>query len=102
AVLLGARHVVPEKVIDEAADRREAAVARAGTVSSLGLDVVEEREYRVGADVVEMEQCDRLCSAAGDEHEEQPQRVAVRTDGVPARAADSLEVVAKEALHVSK
>jgi hypothetical protein len=62
----------------------------------------EERHHAIGANVVETERRDRPVSVLGDEDEEQAQRVAVRTDGVLARTANTPEVNAEEALDVDE
>ena len=41
-VLAGARYVVSQKVLHEAADRRQTTVPRHGGVAALGFDVVQE------------------------------------------------------------
>jgi hypothetical protein len=98
-VLLGSRDIVPQQVIDEAANGREAAVARHHAVAPRRLDVIQERKNRLHTDVVEPKIGNRATRLLREEAEEQCQRIPVRPDGVFARPAHSTEVLVEESLH---
>ena len=55
AILAGAGYIMPQKMLHEAADRRQATVSRHGRVAALGFDVVQELQYGFGLNVVEIQ-----------------------------------------------
>ena len=54
-VLAGTCYVVSQKVLHEAADRRETTVPRHGGVPALGFDVAQEGQHSFGLNVVEIQ-----------------------------------------------
>ena len=55
AVLACARYVVLQKVLHEAADRRQTTVPRHGGVAAFGFDVVQEGQDSFGLNIVEIQ-----------------------------------------------
>ena len=83
-------------VFEQGVDRREPLVAGAGVVSAVLFEVPQERD-----DAIEREIADRelgeLCSVVGgDEHDQQPDGVAVAADGRRPQAFDGDQVVWKK------
>jgi hypothetical protein len=76
-VLLCARQVVAEQVLDEAANGRESAIARGGSIAALRLDMVEEGDHLIDDDVIESKVAHAPASLLREEQEEEPQRVAI-------------------------
>ena len=61
------------------------------------LEVVEEREDVIDAEVVEVESDDQTLATRSDESEKERERVAVAEHGVRAHAADPGQVIGEEA-----
>jgi hypothetical protein len=97
-VLASARYVVLQKVLCEATDGRQTAVARHGGVAALGFDVVQEFHHGFGLNVVEIQICDCFAAVASQKQEEQLQRVAAGPHSVAASTASGLQIVEEETL----
>jgi transposase len=86
-VLQRVRQVIAQQVLEEAADRCPAAVARGWRVRPFELDVIEEARHRVGVEIAQLQGGDASAALVGDELEQQRQCVSVSADGVNAGAS---------------
>jgi hypothetical protein len=66
-ILIRACDVVPEQVLDEAPEGRQAAVPACRGITPLGFDMVQEAEYRFGPDIIQAQLCHRPALATGQE-----------------------------------
>jgi len=85
-------------VLEEAVKGRQARVAGAGAVPALFFEVVEELGHERRVDVFDVEARGRLVQTRGREPQQEPEGVAVRTDGVRAGLSLPNEAVDEEAL----
>ena len=84
-------------VAREGVDGGEASVACRCAVVSVSLEVVEECEDVVNADVAEVESDDRALATPGNKSQKEHERIAVAEHGVRTHAADSRQVIGEEA-----
>ena len=96
--MASAGDIVPEKMLHEAAHRRQAAVSGDCGVAALRFDMFQKRQNRVGSYIVEGQTCNRLVLVVRQEQEEQLQRVAVGSHGMGARTTCLTEILLKEVL----
>jgi hypothetical protein len=90
--------IVAEKVPEEAAQRGAPAIARGGRVGAVDLDVIEEGRDGVGVEVAKLQRGDIPAEALRRELEQQPHRIPVGANGVPARSALAGQILDEEGL----
>ena len=93
----GVPGVLVGDVGEEAVDRHQPAVAGGGAVLPVGLEVGQERQHGVGAEIGELEPDHLPAAVPCREPEEEFARVPVGVDGVLADVALRREVVLEEA-----
>jgi hypothetical protein len=96
--LAGQAGIVPDDVLDEAADRRQTAVASRRAVSPIGFQVVEELDDASGCEIVKSQIGDSAAGGVAEEGKEQTEGIAIGQDGMPASAAPTLEMLSEEGL----
>ena len=87
-----------QQVLEESVDGGEPAVARGRRASSHGLKMIQEGQYHLGTKIVQAQYGDRPMRVLSCELEEEPERVAVGTDGVLTGAADRAQMGLKVGL----
>ena len=96
------RQIVAQEVLEEATDRRPAAIACRSAIRSLHLDVIQEARYRIGINVTKLQGRNPFAALLGDESEQHRQRIAVGTDGVDACTSLPWQVLREVRLHLSE
>jgi hypothetical protein len=91
-ILVGARQVVAEQVLDKTANGRETTIACHCGISPLGFDMIQEGEHGICLEIIEAQISYGLTSALNEKHEEELERAAVST----------LQVTVEEALNQSQ
>jgi hypothetical protein len=86
-VLTRPRHVVPEQMLNEAANGCEAAVPRNGRVAAPRFRMIQKRQYSIGLDVFKCQIRYRFASLIGQKQEKELERIAVSPYGVSAGSA---------------
>jgi hypothetical protein len=78
SILLRVAWIVAQDMLDEAVDGCEPAISRTSAVASHPLEMVQERQHHVRAQVLHVQFTDGSAPLFGDEDEEEPQPVAAR------------------------
>ena len=84
-------------VLEQAVQRGEPLVAGADVVAAVLLEVTEERDHPLEGQIVERQARDLAALLGGDEHEQEPDRVAVAAHRARAEALDGDQVIDEEA-----
>jgi hypothetical protein len=71
------RRCLPREVGEEGVQSGEALVARANVIATLSLEMAEELSYALRREILDRKPRDGPVALAGDEGEEQPERVAI-------------------------
>jgi len=101
-ILVGARQVVAEQVLDKTANGRETTIACHCGISPLGFDMIQEGEHGICLEIIEAQISYGLTSALNEKHEEELERAAVSTDGMVTGSTHTLQVTVEEALNQSQ
>jgi hypothetical protein len=98
AILSSTRDVVPQKMLNEAAEGSQTAVPCHSRVAPFRLDMVQEGEHRFRLNVVQLQVRDHLTLLGGQVLKEELQRIAVCANRVGAGPASGLQIAEEEAL----
>jgi hypothetical protein len=94
-ILLSTADVVTEQMLDEAVDGGEPTVARGRCVAAVALQMLQEGQDGLMADILELQPRRRTAEVVGKEQEVQPKSITVSTHSVLADAVDETEMVAE-------
>ena len=97
-VLVRMDRVVTQGVLKEGAESDATAVARGDAITAYVFERLQERSDNVGLKIDEPKSTDRHAATIRREQQKEHHRIAIRRDGVGARAAHFLQMVAEERL----
>ena len=89
-------------MLEEAAKRGTAAVARRGGVGPSALEMIEEPGDGVGVEILQHKRGDLAAASPGNELKQQLERVAIGARRMWARAALARQIAGEERLHQSE
>jgi hypothetical protein len=93
SILTCSRNILPQQMLYKTAHGRQPAVSGGSGVPTSRFDMIQEREHRVGSDIIEGQISHGLALLICDEQVEEFERVSVRSDGMGACSACVPQIV---------